>query len=80
MKDFFINGSIRKDSEFILLNDFTCHETGLHNADWFHRMIRSGSSMRYKTQVGRPFRKSGMSLMTIFDIYAIMLNPSRNNG
>ena len=60
------------DSEFILLNDFTCHETGLHNADRFHRMIRLGSVMQYKTQAGRLFGKPGMSLMTTFDIYAIM--------
>jgi len=34
-------------SEYILLNDFTCRETGLHNADWFNRMIASGSIQRY---------------------------------
>ncbi len=33
--------------EFILLNDFTCRETGLHNADWFIRMITLGSIQRY---------------------------------
>ena len=29
--------------DFILLNDFTCRETRLHNADWFNRMITLGS-------------------------------------
>ncbi|MCI8544001.1 MAG: hypothetical protein HFH95_11940 [Lachnospiraceae bacterium] len=33
--------------EFIPLNDFTCHETRLHNADWFNRMIALGSIQRY---------------------------------
>jgi len=33
--------------QFILLNDFTCRETGLHNADWFNRMIALGSIQRY---------------------------------
>ena len=33
--------------EFILLNDFTCRETRLHNADWFIRMITLGSIQRY---------------------------------
>ena len=32
---------------FILLNDFTCRETRLHNADWFERMITLGSIQRY---------------------------------
>ena len=32
---------------FIPLNDFTCRETGLHNADWFIRMITLGSIQRY---------------------------------
>ncbi len=32
---------------FILLNDFTCRETRLHNADWFIRMITLGSIQRY---------------------------------
>ncbi len=31
----------------ILLNDFTCRETRLHNADWFNRMITLGSIQRY---------------------------------
>ena len=31
----------------ILLNDFTCRETRLHNADWFIRMITLGSIQRY---------------------------------
>nr|WP_300797494.1 ATP-binding cassette domain-containing protein [uncultured Acetatifactor sp.] len=31
----------------ILLNDFTCHETSLHNADWFNHMIAIGSIQRY---------------------------------
>ena len=30
-----------------LLNDFTCRETRLHNADWFKRMIALGSTQRY---------------------------------
>ncbi len=34
-------------SEIILLNDFTCHETRLHNADWFNHMIAIGSIQRY---------------------------------
>ena len=34
-------------SEIILLNDFTCNETRLHNADWFNRMIALGSIQRY---------------------------------
>ena len=33
--------------KFILLNDFTCRETRLHNADWFIRMITLGSIQRY---------------------------------
>ena len=33
--------------EYILLNDFTCRETRLHNADWFIRMITLGSIQRY---------------------------------
>jgi len=33
--------------ELILLNDFTCRETGLHNADWFNRMVALGSIQRY---------------------------------
>ena len=33
--------------QFILPNDFTCHETRLHNADWFNRMITLGSIQRY---------------------------------
>ncbi len=32
---------------YILLNDFTCHETSLHNADWFNHMIAIGSIQRY---------------------------------
>nr|WP_300916580.1 helix-turn-helix transcriptional regulator [uncultured Acetatifactor sp.] len=32
---------------FILLNDFTCRETRLHNADWFNRLIALGSIQRY---------------------------------
>ena len=35
------------ESELILLNDFTCRETRLHNADWFNRMIALGSIQRY---------------------------------
>ena len=35
------------DLEYILLNDFTCRETRLHNADWFNRMITLGSIQRY---------------------------------
>ena len=34
-------------SEIILLNDFTCNETRLDNADWFNRMIALGSIQRY---------------------------------
>jgi hypothetical protein len=34
-------------SDFILLNDFTCRETRLHNADWFNRLIALGSIQRY---------------------------------
>ena len=33
--------------QFILLNDFTCRETGLHNADRFIHMITLGSIQRY---------------------------------
>ncbi len=33
--------------QYIPLNDFTCRETGLHNADWFIRMITLGSIQRY---------------------------------
>ena len=32
---------------FILLNDFTCHETRLHNADRLDCMITLGSIQRY---------------------------------
>ena len=32
---------------YILLNDFACRETRLHNADWFKRMITLGSIQRY---------------------------------
>ncbi len=32
---------------FILLNDFTCHETRMHNADWFDCMIALVSIQRY---------------------------------
>ncbi len=31
----------------ILLNDFTCRETRLHNADRFNPMITLGSIQRY---------------------------------
>ena len=34
-------------SEYILLNDFTCCETRLHNADWFDCIIALGSIQRY---------------------------------
>jgi len=37
----------KNNFEFILLNDFTCRETRLHNADWFNRMITLGSIQRY---------------------------------
>ena len=30
-------------AQFILLDDFACRETRLHSADWFQRMITSGS-------------------------------------
>ena len=33
--------------QYILLNDFTCCETRLHNADWFDCMITLGSIQRY---------------------------------
>ena len=36
---------------FILLNDFTCRETRLHNADWFNRMITLGSIQRYAVYI-----------------------------
>ena len=36
-----------KYADFILLNDFTCRETGLHNADRFIHMITLGSIQRY---------------------------------
>ena len=32
---------------YILLNDFTCREIRLHNADRFNRMIALGSIQRY---------------------------------
>ena len=38
-------------SLFILLNDFTCRETRLHNADWFNRMITLGSIQRYAVYI-----------------------------
>ena len=38
-------------SEIILLNDFTCNETRLHNADWFNRMIALGSIQRYTVYI-----------------------------
>ena len=38
---------MRKHAEFILLNDFTCREIRLHNADRFNRMIALGSIQRY---------------------------------
>ena len=38
---------IIEQSEHILLNDFTCRETRLHNAGWFIRMITLGSIQRY---------------------------------
>ncbi len=34
-------------ARIILLNDFTCHETRLHNVGWFNRMIALGSIQRY---------------------------------
>ena len=34
-------------AQYILLNDFTCREIRLHNADWFNRMITLGSIQRY---------------------------------
>jgi len=34
------------ESELILLNDFSCRETRLHNADWLNRMIALGSIRR----------------------------------
>jgi hypothetical protein len=37
----------KNNFEFILLNDFTCRETRLHNADWFDCMITLGSIQRY---------------------------------
>ena len=37
--------------KFILLNDFTCRETRLHNADWFNRMITLGSIQRYAVYI-----------------------------
>ena len=39
------------DLEYILLNDFTCRGTRLHNADWFNRMITLGSIQRYAVQL-----------------------------
>ena len=33
--------------EILLLNDFACRETRLHNANWFNRMIALGSIQRY---------------------------------
>lgn len=33
--------------QFMLLNDFTCRETWLHNADRFNRLITLGSIQRY---------------------------------
>ena len=33
--------------QFILLNDSTCRETRLHNADGFNRMIGLGNIQRY---------------------------------
>ena len=42
-----MRGWMMKPSQYILLNDFTCHETRLHNADWFNRMITLGSIQRY---------------------------------
>jgi len=38
---------VSRRHHIILLNDFTCRETGLHNADWFNRMIALGSIQRY---------------------------------
>ena len=43
------HNSIRQ--QVILLNDFTCRETRLHNADWFNRMITLGSIQRYAVYV-----------------------------
>ena len=34
-------------AQYILLNDFTCREIRLHNADQFNRMIALGSIQRY---------------------------------
>ena len=42
-----MRGWMMKPSQYILLNAFTCHETRLHNADWFNRMITLGSIQRY---------------------------------
>ena len=39
------------ESELILLNDFSCRETRLHNADWLNRMIALGSIQRYAVYI-----------------------------
>lgn len=63
----------RHDGEFILLNDFTCPETRLHNAGWFKRMITLGSIQCYMAYAHRQPRPAIINESDFAAYYIVIL-------